>query len=486
MTSNAIHTGFLDRAARTPGAVAIAAPALTYGELLSRALRLAAAFRSAADLRHRRPIMIIGDKSPIAVEAILAASLTGLGYTYGIPRQRASRLSSMVEQLRPSLIVDVGSEEWDHNPEAIAHGLPVIKCPTVLPEDAIEPVLRPDGCAYTFFTSGSTGGPKGVVVSQSTAWHAQRAYIADVGLNSKDNVCSEMGLGFDVSTIDVFATLAVGATLDLTPDAVVEDPRALFHHLVERNITRLFTVPTVACQMLEIEPNAAEQLSHLNLSLTGELIPGRLAELLRPLIAQGRVSNQYGATEFPFGLSRRLTLADIARPNVIDNPTGGSPVSVRLSDLGDVTVTGPGLFSGYVLPQTDFTAPLHPVESFMTGDRAEPEAPGVLRLLGRSDSQCRKDGHRIELREIECAVELLADVGLCYATYDGKANHIIARVTAKGGETEHLDLTAVALHLKRVLPDYMLPARIEQLADAPRTLSGKKRYQGIAEARIVS
>lgn len=479
-----IHTRFLLTAARSPDAVAIAAPAMTYGNLLARAQRLARVFRSAADTVHQRPIMIIGDKSVAAVEAILAASLTGLGYTFGIPQQRAARLSSMVQQLRPSLIVDLGSKEWDHNPEAIAHGSTVIKLPDALPVDPIDPELRTDGCAYTFFTSGSTGRPKGVIVRHAAAVQAQQAFIANVALNVDDVVCSEMGLGFDVSTIDIFATLAVGARLDVTPEAVVEDPKKLFHHVIERRITRLFTVPTVARSLLEVEPRASEQLCGLNWCLTGELIPAHLAALLRPLIAEGRVWNQYGATEFPFGLSRRLSLADMARPNVINNPTEGSPVSVRLSDLGDVTLTGPGLFSGYVSPNTDFSAPLRPVKSFMTGDRAEPHAPGVLSLLGRSDNQCRKDGHRIELNEIECATERHHDVDLCYVTYDAAANEIIARVTAKGERSERLDLDAVARHLKRELPDYMVPARIEQLADAPRTLSGKKKYAELPEKRI--
>jgi len=482
-----IHSDFLSRAScwRERVALCDGTRQVCYGDLLERARRLAAILHRKASPGSVRPIALCGGKSIDAVVAIVAALLTGRGYTFLNPRQRASRLSCMVDQLRPALIVDLGSDEWDHNPHAIAGEAPVIQLPVEVPDDPIDPVMRIEGCAYTFFTSGSTGGPKGVVVSHSAAWLAQQGFIADVGLNADDVVCSEMALGFDVSTIDIFATLAVGATLHVTPEAVVEDPKALFRHLIDRRITRLFTCPTAARLVLEAEPNAAEQLGRLKLCLTGELIPARLAALIRPLITEGRVTNQYGATEFPFGLSRRLTLADIEKPNVINNPTSGSPVSVRLSDLGDVTLAGPGLFSGYVSPETDFSAPLRAVESFMTGDRAEPQAAGVLRLLGRSDNQCRKDGHRIELREIECAAEQYTHVDLCYVSYDAVANEIIARVTAKEGAGVRLDLKAIATHLERMLPAYMLPARIEQMAEAPRTLSGKKRYQGIADAWVV-
>lgn len=481
-----IHSGFLECARRHPKRIALVGDGnvVTYGDLLAKASRLAAVIRKSAVPGSSRPIAIFGDKSVAAVEAIVAAVLAGHGYTFLNPRQRAKRLESMINQLRPSTIVDLGSNEWDHDPRGIAQGAPVIRLPETLPLDAIEPAITA-ACAYSFFTSGSTGQPKGVVVGHLAAWHAQQAFIADVGLRSGDVVCSEMGLGFDVSTIDIFATLTVGAALAVTPEAVVESPQALFQHLVDQRVSRLFTCPTAARMLLEAAPDAVQQLSKLNLCLTGELIPARLAELMRPLIAGGRVWNQYGATEFPFGLSRRLSIDDIATPNVINNPTAGSPVSVRQSDLGDVTLTGPGLFSGYVSPETDFAGPLPPVEAFMTGDRAEPRAKGVLQLLGRSDSQVRLGGHRIELREIECAAEKHPDVALAYVTYDATANIIVARVTAKGGSHERLDLPAIGKHLERVLPDYMQPGQLLQLVEAPRTLSGKKMFKDLADARIV-
>jgi len=483
---NMMHAGFIAQASRNGGRLALRSPEhrVTYGELFARAARLARVVDSSIPRENLRPIVINGAKGPSAIEAIVAALLTGRGYMFADPKQRAPRLSSAMEQLRPSLIVDIGSDEWDHNPEAIAHGARVIRLPETLPENPLDPISRPDGCAYTFFTSGSTGRPKGVVVGHAAAWHAQTAFISDVGLNAHDVVCSEMALGYDVSTIDIFATLAVGATFDVTPEETVEDMHSLYRHLTDSGVTHVFTVPTVARMILEIEPNSADRLRHLRLCLTGELIPERLARQMEPMVARGQVWNQYGATEFPFGLSRKLVPDDLATPNLINNPTQGSPVSVRLSDLGDVTLVGVGLFSGYVTPETDF-AHLEPVASFMTGDRAEPHASGVLRLLGRSDNQSRMAGYRIELREIECAAERHPDVDLCYATFDADNERLIARVTAKGSIQNALDIDDLRNHLTRQLPIYMVPAVIEQLVAAPRTLSGKKRYTNISEAQII-
>lgn len=482
-----LHAGLLDIASKSGSDIALtdATNSMTYSELIGRACRMARLFESAAGEANVRPIALCGAKSVDAIVAICAALITGRGYAFLNPKQRATRLASMVEDLRPSLIVDLGSSEWDHNPRALAHDAPVIQLPTVLPEHPIEPVQRPHGCAYAFFTSGSTGRPKGVVVSHAAAWRAQQAFIQDVGLTAGDVVCSEMGLGFDVSTIDIFASLAAGATLDVTPEATVDEPRAFFRKLVERRVTRLFTCPTAARLVLQVDTDAVSQLSELKLSLTGELISAQLAELMRPLIAKGNVWNQYGATEFPFGLSRRLAVDDITKPNVVNNPTIGSPVQVRLSDVGDITLVGPGLFSGYVAPDTDFSRPLHSVNSFVTGDQAEPAAPGTLRLVGRSDNQCRKDGHRIELREIECAAERHAGVDLCYATYEAASNAIVVRVTARDGLLRQIDLIELRKYMERELPDYMLPDRIEQLAAPPRTLSGKKRYKGEGEVPII-
>jgi acyl-coenzyme A synthetase/AMP-(fatty) acid ligase len=475
-----IHQGFLDRVRDCPEHIALeyAEGTMSYAALFAAARDLAAIMDARIDPTNRRPIAVYGAKSHKSIIGMLAALMTGRGITYLCPRQRAARIAAMIEQLRPALILDLGSPEWDHDPSAIAHGSPVVLYPERLPISCFEPIADPYGAAYVYFTSGSTGVPKGAVVSHQAALTAQRAFIADIGLTSADRLCTEMAFNYDVSTIDIFSGLAVGATLDITPEPVVDDPALLFSHIVEKKLTYLFTCPTVARMVLEVEPQAAEKLSTVKLSLTGEMIPDRLADLMEPLIRRGNVYNQYGATEFPFGLSAKLQLSDIPAPNRVLRSQEGVPVRERLSDTGEIVLTGKGLFSGYVTPDFDFASPLQPVSSFATADRVEPTSDRDLRILGRMDRQCRMGGYRIELRELECAAEKHPDVELAYAIYNQQANCLEVHITLKNSDFG-METAVLQTFMRRLLPDYMVPEKVVVLDEAPRSLGGKKLYKAL-------
>jgi non-ribosomal peptide synthetase component F len=479
-----IHNGFMQQALRKPNRTAIESEdgALTYHEVLERALQLASAFDAAIVPGNRRPIMLCGAKSTRSIIGMVAALMTGRAYTYACPRQRAARIEKMIEQLRPSLIVDLGSSEWDHDPKAIALDAPTIQYPETLAESPFEPIADPSGAAYVFFSSGSTGVPKGAVISHRAAVAAQRKFIADIELNAEDRLCTEMAFNYDVSTIDIFSGLAVGATLDITPEPVVDDPLRLFGRLVERRLTYLFTCPTVARMILEAAPDAADRLSEIKLCLTGEMIPDRLAELMAPLIRRGHVWNQYGATEFPFGLSKRLAPEDIQRPNVVFKSVEGDPVRERLSDTGEIVISGPGLFSGYVVKEFDFCAAMPGVQSYATADRVEPVSSRELQIFGRIDRQCRKGGYRIELREIECAAERHLDVELAYALYRPERDRIELHVSLRGAAPATLAEVELQSFIRRLVPDYMVPEKVFFIDVAPRTIGGKKQYKDLVQS----
>ncbi len=481
-----IHAGFMETALRRPERIAVidGDRRISYGELLQRARRLAALIDRNCGAS-RRPVAVMGDKSYRSVEAILAALVTGRPYSVLHPPQRAPRLKRMVGKLQPSVLIDLGSAEPDYNAEAIAGPTPILRLPEALPEDALAPVENLAGAAYVLFTSGSTGSPKGVIVSHGAAACAQRSIIRQVGLTADDIVASEVAFCFDVSTFDLFASFAVGATVVLASEDVLSDPPRLLGHLENCSITWLFTVPTVLRFLLESEPGAHVRLRRLRVGLTGELIPARLAELMRPMIEGGaRIHNLYGGTEFPWGLSRRLLTADLAQPNVLDAEGDGEAVTAKLLDSGELLLQGRGLCSGYVSTATDFSAPFAPLPAFATGDFAERLPGGGYRFLGRRDRQVRKDGHRIELAEIERWIEEHPLVELCYASYDEASNSILASVSLRP-QSDKMGLTSLEQHAKRGLPDYMVPSRISVLPVAPRTSSGKKDYTAVQERPLI-
>lgn len=474
-----IHTGFLQCATRAPHRTAIvyASERISYGQLLNRALR-AAKLLDAQSNHSSRPIAIIGDKRIEAIEAILAVLLTGRAYSFLNPKQRRPRIQRMIESLRPSLLMDLGSSEFDHAPESICGNVPFMRWRDELPADPHEPQAYPSGAAYVLFTSGSTGHPQGVVVSHEAGTFAQQSFVQTLGLGQGDLVANEVALNFDVSTFDIFSTLSVGATLHVVPDSVLDAPTDFTDYLELNRITTLFTVPTVARELIDSCRGAVGKLRHLQrLLLTGELISGRLTSLMSPFIAEGRVWNLYGATEFPWGLSRRLLHTDVGNPNVLDVPPNSAPGTELLED-GELVIRGTGLFSEYVSANTDFSRMFSSRGMFRTGDYAERKGD-EYRFLGRRDRQSRREGYRIELREIENWIETYPGVQSCYIVADSPDGGFTAFVIPRP-ETQ-MSFRGLKRHLRRGLPSYMFPDRFEFLSDGPRTSSGKKDYSRLRD-----
>jgi acyl-coenzyme A synthetase/AMP-(fatty) acid ligase len=477
-----LHHGFLNQTLKAPSRIALTdeSSSLSYGSLFDQARRLATLLDETAG-SSRRPIVIAGDKRNECVIAMIAALLTGRPYATLYPGQRTARLVQMTASLRPSLVVDLGSREEDYNSRAIAGGAPLLHYPQALPERVLEPAINAAGAAYCLFTSGSSGVPRGVIISHAAACAAQRTFIADTDLSASDRVCNEVALCFDVSTFDLFATFAVGGSIDLTPECVLDRPAAFADYLAAKGITSLFTVPTVAMELLEATPDACKRLCGLKrLLLTGELISQKLGRLMSPLLASGtRIHNEYGATEFPFGLSCALRKDDLCRPNVLNPSRHGDATSVHLSSSGEILIQGHGLMSGHVTPSTDFTASFPPLACYRTGDFAKMLPDGRYLFLGRRDRQVRHLGHRVELAEIETAAEKHPDVELACVFYHVHTKEFVAYITPKKGRMERLTSASLRKHLRELVPGYMIPRNLCIIDMMPRTHTGKKHYRAL-------
>lgn len=481
-----LHAPFLDQATRHPDRIALIDRdrRVSYATLLDRARRKAAAidFHCGAS---RRPVAIVGDKRVEAVEAILGTLISGRPYSYLHPAQRRARIACMLETLRPELILDLGSAQPDYSPNMLRGLAPTLPVDGMSDHGALQPMPQPAAIAYVLFTSGSSGIPKGVAISHSAARAAQSAYLQTVGLTRDDIVANEVALCFDVSTFDLFAGLSVGATIDLTPESYLDTPQRLLEHLRRERVTSLFTVPTVARLLFDsaLPVDAVSALPDLRrLQLTGEVIPKALVPYLDQLIAAGtEVHNLYGMTEAPWALAAKLKPADHQRPNILDPDATGDPVRVGLQTSGEIVLHGPGLFSGYVTPDTDYGSPWPACDRYATGDLAERMTSGRYLFLGRHDRQIRYHGHRTELGEIEGWLERHPAVGLAYVTYDEAAERIVAYISPRSPTAPGLD--AVRRHAATVLPSYMVPHQFILLERAPRTATGKKDYAGLpAEA----
>jgi amino acid adenylation domain-containing protein len=485
-----IHQLFEEQARRTPGAVAVACggASLPYAELDARANRLA---------RHLRrlgvgPEVRVGvclERGPELLVSILGVMKAGGAYVPMDPAHPAERIAYMLddsgvgvvltqERLRARLPLSAGlavvavDSAWDRIGEESA--------------EAVESGVAAENLAYVIYTSGSTGRPKGVAmhhrgVCNYIHWGI-RFYGADRGEGAP--VFSSMAVDLTVTNL---LPLFAGRTVRLLPE---ESPvEALAEAIRGRPGFGLIKITPV----------------HLGL-LNTLLSPGDLAGAARTLVigadflsaeptvpwqehAPGvRLINEYGPTETVVGCSAYLlpTGRHHAGPVPVGRPIQNltfyvldahlEPVPVGLP--GELYIGGAGVARGY-LGRPGLSAEKFVPDPFAgagarmyrTGDRARWQADGNLMILGRTDNQVKVRGYRVELGEIEAVLRRRPEVRECIVTVREDRpgdRRLVAYVVAEGA-----DAAALREHLRRALPEYMVPGAFVVMAALPQTSTGK-------------
>jgi amino acid adenylation domain-containing protein len=490
-----IQQRFAAQVARTPDATALVfgPRVLTYAQLDEEAGRLAGRLRR----RGVRTETLVGLCLPRGVEQVVAALgvlKAGAGYLGmdpGLPPDRlAFQLqdsgaalvvtdSATVTRLpadQPRLLVDDAEAA---RPDAEAAG-PQADAP-VPDESAV------DGLVYVIYTSGSTGRPKGVMMAQRPLlrlldWQMARSPVASPTLQFAS-------MSFDVSFQELFSTWLTGGTVVLLSEAQRRDPEQLVQVLRRHQVRRLFCPPMVLQELADTRSAAGLPLA--------ETVPAgdqlRMTRTLRDFLATMggvAVDNQYGPTEAHAVTAHRLTGDPRHWPAAvpIGMPLPGTRVlildqmlrPVPISVPGEICIGGDHIARGY-LRRPDITAerfvpdPFGPdpgARLYRTGDRACWRPDGTLRFLGRTDDQVKVRGYRIEPGEIEALLRVhpaVADAAVTPVTVAGFTQ--LAAYVVPHGETPDAD--RLRAHLKKSLPEYMIPPFITILAALPQTRNGK-------------
>jgi acyl-coenzyme A synthetase/AMP-(fatty) acid ligase len=347
--------------------------------------------------------------------------------------------------------------------------------------------------AYVAFTSGSTGDPKGVVVSHRA--------VASFVLGTREYLRQGPGerylrlapLGFDVSTLELFVALASGATLEVYPPGPVA-PMELADWLTERSIT-VAVMAAGLFRLVALEaPSAFAGLTQLITG--GEVVPAaQVRQVLARSAGEMVLTNGYGPTEN----TMLSTFHSMSRPEDVPDPvpigrcvpwTSAVVVDDDLEPVadgepGELCVTGPGLASGY-LGDAERTARAFvtmgepPVRVYRTGDLVRRDPDGTLFFLGRIDRQVKVRGHRIELGEVESAFRRLDGVTDA-AVVGRRSEEALTLVGAVVTEIRDLDVSELREHLRRHLPEYMVPSVIAVVSSIPLTTNGKVDEAALVE-----
>lgn len=334
---------------------------------------------------------------------------------------------------------------------------------------------RTDSPCLTLYTSGTTGQPKGVRLSQGNLAHFAAWYRSCMGLGDHSRVLQFSPLGFDSSLIDIFPALIAGAELIVPREQQRRDPQQLLQLLRRQCVTHAFLPPALLSILPLDQP----------LGLTHVLTGGDVCEphVIEKLAGQCQFHNLYGPTEATVlvthrtlqpGDSNRNLGQPIANCQVLILDDNLQPVDEQV--MGELYVVGPGVSLGYVNAAqpgaSSFVELVVPggrnLKAYRTGDMAKWTVEGIV-LGGRRDDQVKIRGFRVEPREIEQCLRdsrLYRQVAVVIDR-DRSIRGFVAQPEPAG------TLAALQEHARRWLPDYMRPGSWSELPGMPHSSNGK-------------
>ncbi|MHB1556157.1 MAG: amino acid adenylation domain-containing protein [Isosphaeraceae bacterium] len=370
----------------------------------------------------------------------------------------------------------------------------------VLADDAPAPLPSPrerDDLAYILFTSGSTGQPKGVMLSHENALTFLDWCQQSLGpWQADDRYASHAPFHFDLSVFDLFAACRNAATLVLIGESTGKDPGRLADLIADRRITVWYSAPSILAMLVERVGLDRPGFPAPRLVLfAGEVFPIEPLRRLRAAWPDANMWNLYGPTEtnvctafpipdeipadrdepYPIG---RVCLPLCAR--VVDHEGRYLPAG----SLGELVISGPGVMRGY-FGRPDLTVSAFFVHAdgtrwYRTGDLVRDDGTGCFTFHGRRDRMVKRRGYRIELGEIESTLyrhQAVDRVGVvARAGESGVA--IEAFVSLKPGGKK--SIIAMKRHCAAYLPNYMVPDTITFVDGLPSTSTDKVDYQRLA------
>src|SRR2546421_242359 len=500
-----LHELFETRVAGQPDAVAVTGPEgpLTYRELDARANAVA----------HRLCTLGVGPDTLVglcvqrgaaaAVVGMLGVLKAGGAYLPLDPDYPADRLSFMLADARPVVVL---TQEALRERVPVDSGVPVVSLDGDLagtPGTAGPPAgpvpVRPHHLAYVIYTSGSTGRPKGVAVTHRGVVNNVTDLNRRAGIGPADRVLALSPVSFDMSVYEVLGLLAAGGTVVLLEPRHAKDPRHWLDLVDRYAVTVWNSAPTLLGALVDAAADQPPRPGTLRVAfLGGDWIPVSLPDRTRALFPGLTFVSLGGATEasihsvvFPVESTDPSWVSiPYGRPManqqllIVDKELRPVPVGVP----GELCLGGvglrrgeprrPGLSPGPFLPHPHAGGfPVVPpgARLYRTGDLARYRADGVVELLGRLDHQVKVRGHRVELGEIAAilrqhaaVVEAVAVVG---ADSDSGAGRLVAYyVPLSRPEPTTSELR---VHIKRTLPDYLVPEVFVALDALPLSPNGK-------------
>ena len=463
---------------------------LTYHELMVMARRIGSGI-----LRRTRPGMpvpVLMEKSPVTLAVMLGAVYAGCFYVPVNPSNPAERLRKIFRTLdSPIVVTDEAGQrilrEVEEHGEMLTAEELLCEDVDIIRLEQIREAGSETDILYALFTSGSTGTPKAVAVSHGAVIRFIEHFTEIFEITDKDVIGNQAPFDFDVSVKDIYSSLMTGAELALIPKEYFSTPPRLLDYLCEKNVTTLtwaVSALTFVSSLKGLKYRIPESVNKVMFS--GEAMPPKQLRAWQEALPHARFVNLYGPTEITcnctyYPVTRMYEDGEkIPAGNAFPGRTvfllDDDEVEIAVpGKQGEICVAGESLAQGYYRneEQTKKQFVMYPVGGgeeqriYRTGDMGYYDDKGRIIFAGRKDFQIKHMGHRIELEEIERAMDAVENVQRSCCIFQEEKNRIVGFYM---GEAEPAE---VRRKLKEKVPVYMVPPKLIRMQVMPLNKNGK-------------
>ena len=459
------------------------------------------------------PVGVLIDRNVLSVASFMGIAYTGNFYVPLDPELPAVRMTTILQELSPLLLIDARETP---GPLPVPVDVPVLDVRTMFPvpgeiseensgkaeessAEDLEAFLQEarerrrmivdTDPLYAVFTSGSTGVPKGVLVSHRSLFDLTDAFEEVFGFEEDTVFGNQAPFDYDGSSKDLYNALHCGGRVEIIPHRMFMLPAVLLEYLAVRSVNTIIWAVSAVRIVADFRALDAVKTSVplclRKVMFSGEVMPVKTINYWMQFFPDALYVNLYGPTEITCNCTYYRINRTFEKTEKL--PIGGAfpGRTVFLMDDEGKVVTEPGVSgeiccAGESLAIGYYNNPEQTAKQFImydldgvtqrvykTGDLAAYGTDGELYFAGRGDFQIKHMGHRIELEEIETNFTALDGVARAVCLFDEKKNRIICWYT---GDIEPKE---VRIRLKEKVPAYMVPGRINRVEEMPYNKNGK-------------
>lgn len=463
---------------------------VTYKELQQRAYKIAT---NILDIQYdvNQPIIVMMNRSADAIASFFGIVYSRNSYVPLDPNMPQQRFFKIFDTLESKILI-TDSENYEKVYSWIGD-----KCHIVLVDDSIDnTVIRQDVYEmyksstdveplYIMFTSGSTGVPKGVVISHRAVIDLVDSMNEITEFETTDSILNQAPFYFDASVPDLYCSISGRVTLHLVRASDYLNPNKIAKYIEQNKISTLIWVPSAMVLLANGKVFRNFDMSSVKkVVFCGEVLPAKYYNIWKEALPTAKFVNYYGPTEVTYACTYYIVNRSFKNEEAlpIGIPCRNTEILIlndknekaKKGEVGELCVKGTCLALGYYKneEQTRKVFVQNPCTGkyidtiYRTGDLARVNSYGELEYVGRVDNQIKLNGYRIELGEVECAISAIEGIENSCCIFDSHKQQIVAFYVTN----ENIDIDA---KLEKCLPQYMMPSRYIKLEQMYYTPNGK-------------